>query len=48
MSAHDASHDHAGHDDHAHDDGHSHGTRRGYLIGFALSAVLTALPSGWS
>lgn len=44
MSAHDASHDHAGHDDHAHDDGHSHGTRRGYLIGFALSAVLTALP----
>lgn len=26
------------------DPGHSHGTRRGYLIGFGLSAVLTALP----
>lgn len=24
--------------------GHSHGTRRGYLIGFGLSAVLTAVP----
>lgn len=23
---------------------HGHGTRRGYLIGFALSAVLTAIP----
>jgi len=23
---------------------HGHGTRRGYLIGFALSAVLTAVP----
>jgi cytochrome o ubiquinol oxidase operon protein cyoD len=25
-------------------DGHSHGTRRSYLIGFALSVVLTAIP----
>lgn len=24
--------------------GHSHGTRRSYLIGFALSVVLTAIP----
>jgi cytochrome o ubiquinol oxidase operon protein cyoD len=24
--------------------GHSHGTRRGYLIGFGLSALLTAVP----
>ena len=24
--------------------GHSHGTRRGYLIGFGLSALLTAAP----
>lgn len=29
---------------HGHDDGHSHGTRRGYLIGFGLSALLTAVP----
>ena len=29
---------------HGHDAEHSHGTRRGYLIGFALSAVLTAVP----
>jgi len=28
----------------AHDDGHGHGTRRGYLIGFGLSALLTAVP----
>lgn len=34
------------HQDHAqgHDDGHGHGTRRGYLIGFGLSAILTAIP----
>lgn len=25
-------------------DGHNHGTRRSYLIGFALSVVLTAIP----
>jgi cytochrome o ubiquinol oxidase operon protein cyoD len=29
---------------HAHDAGHSHGTRRGYLVGFGLSALLTAAP----
>ena len=27
-----------------HEAGHSHGSRRGYLIGFALSLVLTAIP----
>jgi cytochrome o ubiquinol oxidase subunit IV len=35
--------DHAAHA-HEHDGGHGHGTRRGYLIGFALAAVLTAVP----
>lgn len=29
---------------HAHGSEHGHGTLRGYLIGFALSAVLTAIP----
>ena len=29
---------------HGHGDGASHGTRRSYLIGFALSVVLTAIP----
>jgi len=29
---------------HAHGDTHGHGTRRSYLVGFALSAVLTAIP----
>ena len=29
---------------HAHGDTHGHGSRRSYLIGFALSAVLTAIP----
>lgn len=41
MSAHDANVDPALH---AHGDTHGHGSRRGYLIGFALSAVLTAAP----
>lgn len=27
-----------------HDDTHGHGSRKGYLIGFGLSAVLTAVP----
>lgn len=35
-------------DDHHHapapDGGHGHGSRRGYVIGFLLSAVLTAVP----
>ena len=29
---------------HSHGDTHGHGTRRGYLIGFLLSVVLTAIP----
>ena len=29
---------------HAHGDTHGHGSRRGYLWGFALSVVLTAIP----
>lgn len=29
---------------HAHGDTHGHGSRGGYLIGFALSALLTATP----
>ncbi len=41
MSAHDAREEAALHD---HGDSHGHGTRRGYLIGFGLSAVLTAAP----
>lgn len=41
MSAHDAKVDSALH---SHGDTHGHGTRRGYLIGFAFSAILTAAP----
>lgn len=41
MSAHDANLDPALH---SHGDTHGHGSRRGYLIGFGLSAVLTAVP----
>ena len=41
-AAHDhANHDHAGHD---HDDGAPHATLGGYVIGFVLSVVLTAIP----
>ncbi|MFC7536731.1 cytochrome o ubiquinol oxidase subunit IV [Sphingomonas sp. GCM10030256] len=29
---------------HAHGDTHGHGSKRSYLVGFALSAVLTAIP----
>lgn len=29
---------------HDHGDTHGHGTKRSYLVGFALSAVLTAIP----
>lgn len=32
-----------GHDDHA-DDEHAHGSFNGYMIGFGLSVVLTAIP----
>ncbi|CAN7637002.1 cytochrome o ubiquinol oxidase subunit IV [Phenylobacterium sp. LjRoot219] len=44
--AHDAAHGHtAGHD---HDHGHAapHGSLKSYLIGFALSVLLTAVPFG--
>lgn len=41
MSAHDANLDPALH---SHGDTHGHASRRSYLIGFALSAVLTAVP----
>ncbi|MDG4892129.1 cytochrome o ubiquinol oxidase subunit IV [Mesorhizobium sp. WSM4976] len=37
-----SAHDHAGHD-HAHG-GAAHGSLKGYLIGFVLSVVLTAIP----
>jgi cytochrome o ubiquinol oxidase operon protein cyoD len=33
-----------GHGDHAHEDGPAHATLKGYLIGFGLSVVLTAIP----
>ena len=42
MSAHIESHDH--HDDHGHDEGASHSTFGGYMIGFFLAVVLTAIP----
>ena len=37
---------HADHDPelHSHGDTHGHGTLRGYIIGFVLAAVLTAIP----
>ncbi|TIV10241.1 MAG: cytochrome o ubiquinol oxidase subunit IV, partial [Mesorhizobium sp.] len=37
-----SAHDHAGHD-HAHG-GAAHGSLKGYLIGFFLSVILTAIP----
>jgi cytochrome o ubiquinol oxidase operon protein cyoD len=33
-----------GHDNHHHDDGAAHGTFWGYVTGFLLSVVLTAIP----
>ncbi|HYD44402.1 MAG TPA: cytochrome o ubiquinol oxidase subunit IV [Phenylobacterium sp.] len=42
MTAHDPSHAPAALG--SHDAGHGHATRRGYLIGFLLSVVLTAVP----
>ena len=42
MSAHPATHDHGGHDAHA-DEGY-HATVKGYVVGFLLSVVLTAIP----
>lgn len=41
MSAHDANFDA---ELHSHGDTHGHGSRRSYLTGFALSALLTAVP----
>jgi cytochrome o ubiquinol oxidase operon protein cyoD len=39
------SHDAHGHDDHGHgDEGSYHATIKGYVIGFLLSVVLTAIP----
>ncbi|PXA97847.1 cytochrome o ubiquinol oxidase subunit IV [Nostoc sp. 3335mG] len=35
---------HAHPNPHSHSEGHNHGTRRSYLIGFALSVILTAIP----
>jgi cytochrome o ubiquinol oxidase operon protein cyoD len=35
---------HTGHGDQAHDSAGGHGSLRGYLIGFGLSVVLTAMP----
>ena len=43
MSAHHDHHDH-GHGHGAHGDGHDHGTFSGYMLGFVLSVVLTAIP----
>jgi len=40
MSASHSTHDAA----HGHGEGHGHFSRRGYLLGFLLSAVLTAIP----
>jgi cytochrome o ubiquinol oxidase operon protein cyoD len=44
MSAHEASH--GSHDDghHDHDDGASHSTFKGYMTGFVLAVILTAIP----
>ncbi len=35
---------HTGHDDHGHGDGHPESTLKGYLTGFILSVILTAIP----
>ena len=44
-AAHNAHNAHGAHGAHgAHDDGMPHGTMRGYVTGFALSVVLTAVP----
>jgi cytochrome o ubiquinol oxidase subunit IV len=37
-------HDHAHGHGHGHDGDHAHGTMKGYVTGFLLSAVLTAIP----
>ena len=35
---------HAHHDDHHHGDAAAHGTLKGYLTGFVLAVILTAIP----
>jgi cytochrome o ubiquinol oxidase operon protein cyoD len=35
---------HAHHDDHHHGDASGHGTLRGYVTGFVLAVILTAIP----
>jgi cytochrome o ubiquinol oxidase subunit IV len=42
MSAHDETSAHADH--HGHDDGAPHATFKGYMTGFVLSVILTAIP----
>lgn len=45
MSAAQHTHDHAhGHDDHGHHDAGPHSTFSGYMVGFVLSIILTAIP----
>lgn len=45
MSAHTDTFAHGAHDGHHdHDDGAGHGSVRGYLTGFVLSVILTAIP----
>jgi cytochrome o ubiquinol oxidase operon protein cyoD len=44
VSAHDTTHSHDHHDDHAHDDIGYHATVKGYVVGFVLSVILTAVP----
>ncbi|TCV96475.1 cytochrome o ubiquinol oxidase operon protein cyoD [Luteibacter rhizovicinus] len=44
MSTHTDAHVQHGHDDHGHDDGASHSTFKGYMTGFVLAVILTAIP----
>ena len=44
MTARDDHPAHSATDHQGHEAGHGHGSRKGYLTGFALSAVLTAIP----
>ena len=46
MSAqdHTLAHGHDGHDGHGHDDSHIHISMSGYVTGFVLSVILTAIP----
>jgi cytochrome o ubiquinol oxidase operon protein cyoD len=43
-ASHDGDHANLDHDLHSHGDTHGHGSRKSYMIGFALSVVLTAIP----